>query len=129
MPAIAALTVADGQATPANHTFGIITADGKSGKFADKSSGIPAAYIRITDEAREPANASGAYRRLVSISLPTTAVVDGVTKVVRTSSAQLVWNFAQDSTDQERKDLVAYALNFSGNATVKASIWGLDPWY
>jgi len=129
MPAIANQSVNDGQATPVAHTFAVVTTDGKTAKFADKSPGIPAGYIRISDEAREPAGSSGAYRRILSFSLPTTAVVDGVTKVVRTSSAQLVWNFAQDSTDQERKDLVAYSLNFPGLATEKASIWGLEPWF
>lgn len=129
MPAIANQTVNDGQATPVAHTFTVVTADGKFGKFADKASGIPAGYIRVSDEARDPTSATGAYRRILSISLPTTAVVDGVTKVVRTSSAQLIWNFAQDSTDQERKDLLAYSLNFPSVAAVKASIWGLEPWY
>jgi hypothetical protein len=38
-------------------------------------------------------------------------------------------NFAQDATDQEKKDLVAYVINHLSNATVRPSIYGQEPFY
>jgi hypothetical protein len=66
---------------------------------------------------------------LLGYEQPTTAVVDGVTKRVRLSSAQVTFNFAQDATDQEKKDLVAYVTNSLSNATVKPTLYNVEPFF
>jgi hypothetical protein len=45
------------------------------------------------------------------------------------SSASVVFNFAQDATLQERKDLLAYIANALNDATNKAAIYNLDSWF
>lgn len=129
MPAIAALTINDGAATPVAHIFAPVTTDGAKGQFADRSSGIAAAYARLNHEVRAAAQPGAANRIIIGFSVPVTAVVDGVTKVVRTSSAQVAINCAQESTEQERKDLLAYVANCLGLASVKQTVQNLEPFY
>lgn len=129
MPAIAALTVNDGQATPVAHTFAVGTTDGSRAQFLDKVAGIPAGYTKISHEIREAKSASGAHSVILSFEAPIMALLAGVMTRVRVNSAQVRLNFAQDSTDAERKDLVAYVTNFQGNATVKPTLYNIEPFY
>lgn len=129
MPAIAALTINDGATTPVAHTFSPVTTNGSKAVFADRSSTTLKGNRVITDEVRTPANGTGAYRRITGFSFPTEAVVDGSTVVARLGSAQVVFNFAQDSTEQERKDQLAYVANWLANASVKTAIPNNEAFY
>jgi len=129
MPAIAALTINDGAATPVAHTFSVSGTTGSKATWLDKVSGIPVGYSRLEHEVREAKSATGAHRVVVSFSLPTLATVDGVQVRVRVSSAQLALNFAQDSTLQERKDMVAYVINALSDSTVKPSLYNIEGFY
>lgn len=129
MPAIAALTINDGATTPAAHTFSVVTTSGQKAVWADKVSGIPAGYTKLTHEVREATSKVGAHRVILGYEFPTMGTVNGLSQRVRVSSAQVTLNFAQDSTDQERKDLVAYVTNSLGNATVKPSLYTIEPFY
>ncbi len=129
MPSIANLTIADGAATPVNHTFSVVNVDASKAYWAEKTAGIAIGYIRMTHEVRQPKTDSAAQRVILGYEQPTTAVVDGVTKRVRLSSAQVTFNFAQDATDQEKKDLVAYVTNSLSNATVKPTLYNVEPFF
>lgn len=129
MPAIAALTLADGQATPVNHTFNVGTTNGSKAEWQERSSSLPAGYFVITDEVRKPASPGAAYRRIIGFNIPVTATVDGSLKVVRFNSGQVILNFSESSTEQERKDQLAYMTNFLLNASVKAAVPALEPFY
>jgi hypothetical protein len=129
MPAIAQLVINDGQATPAAHTFAVVGTTGTKAIWADKASGIPTGYLKITNEVREAKSTNGAHSVIFGFEFPTLATVNGVSTRVRVSSAQVRLNFAQDSTDQERKDAVAYVANTLGNATVKAATYNIEPHY
>jgi len=129
MPAIAALTINDGAATPVAHTFAVGTTDGQKAVWNDRVSGIPTGYTRLDYEVREAKSSTGAHSVIISLLMPTLATIDGVQTRVRVSSAQVRFNFAQDSTDQERKDLLAYIANGLNNASVKAAIPLIEPFY
>jgi hypothetical protein len=129
MPAIAALTINDGAATPVSHTFAVQGTTGQKATWLEKSAGVSIGNIKLTDEYREAKAPTSANRRLFGYEMPTVATVNGVTTRVRVSSAQVVFNFAQDATDQEKKDLVAYVINHLSGATVRAAIWGQEPFY
>jgi hypothetical protein len=60
---------------------------------------------------------------------PTVATVNSVDTVVRYSSAQITLNIHPEATLQERKDLLAYCVNFFTNATVKTSVENIEPFY
>jgi hypothetical protein len=65
----------------------------------------------------------------MGFNIPTVATVDGVDKVVRNSSAQVILNVHPEATLQERKDLLAYVANFLDKADVKTSVNNLEPFY
>lgn len=129
MPAIAALTVNDGLATPAAHTFSPQTTSGAKAVFADRSPSIPAGYRTISHELAEPNGNRTVYRVAMGFMIPTVASVDGSDTVVRYSSAQVTLNVHPQSTLQERKDLLAYVANSLGLATIKTSVENLEPFY
>jgi hypothetical protein len=129
MPAVAALTIADGATTPVNRTFAFAGFVGNIAKWFEKTAGVAIGYIKLTDEYREAKSSTGANSRIFGYELPTLGTVNGVTARVRVSSAQVRLNFAQDATDQEKKDLVAYVINHLSNATVRPAIWGQEPFY
>lgn len=129
MPAIAALVLADGQTTPANHTFAPVTTTGSHAEFADRAPASPAGYLGIIHEIVKPSTPTAAYRVKMGFNLPVLATVGGVPTVVRNSSAQVIFNFAQLSTEQERKDALAYVKNMLANASVVTSIKDIEPFY
>lgn len=129
MPAIASLVINDGQTTPVAHTFAPVTTDGAEAKYADRAPALPIGYLQISHEVRQPASSTAAYRVITGFNFPVLATINSVLTKVRNSSAQVVFNFAQDSTDQERKDALAYVSNFLANSTVKTSIQNVEPFY
>jgi hypothetical protein len=126
---MSALTINDGAATPVAHTFTPQSVDGGKALFFDKVTGIPAGYSRLDHEVRLAKSATGAHSVIVGFLIPIMALVNGVQTRVRVSSAQVRLNFAQDSTDQERKDLVAYVINGLSNATIKPTLYNTEPFF
>lgn len=129
MPAIAALTVNDGLATPVAHTFSPVTTDGSMAKWADRSPSIPSGYRTISHEAVGPNGSRTVHKITMGYMCPVVVNVSGSDTVVRYSSAQVVLNIHPDSTLQERKDLLAYVANSLGLATVKTSVENIEPFY
>jgi hypothetical protein len=129
MPAIAALTINDGQAAPVAHTFNPVTTDGSKASWADRSPTIPAGFRQISFETLSPSGSRTVYRITAGYMNPTVAAVSGIDTVVRYSSAQVTLNIHPDSTLQERKDLLAYVANSLGLATWKTAVENLEPFY
>lgn len=129
MPAITALTINDGATTPVSHTFGVVSTNGAKGEWAERSSGSPAGYFALTHEVRKPASAAAANRVIIGFNMPTMATIDGVSTVVRNSSAKVELNLASLSTEAERKDLLAYVTNVLSNADVKKTVQNIEPFY
>lgn len=129
MPAIATLTIADGQASPVNHSFDPVTTDGSLAKWADRSPTIPSGYRTIQLEVSPPSGNRTTNKWQAGFNMPVVATVNGVDTVVRNSSAQLTLNIHPESTLQERKDLMAYIANMLAIAGVKTSLQNLEPYY
>lgn len=129
MPAIAALSINDGLATPVAHTFSPQSTTGARANWADRSPSIPAGYRTISHELADPNGTRTVHKVTMGFMTPTVATVDGSDTVVRYNSAQVVLNINPSSTLQERKDLMAYISNFLLNATVKTSVENLEPFY
>lgn len=129
MPAIATLTVNDGQAAPVAHTFSPQTTSGQRAVWADRSPTIPAGYRTISHELVEPNGTRTVHKVTMGFHNPVVASVDGSDTVVRYNSAQLVLNIHPQSTLQERKDILAYVANSLGLAAVKTSVENLEPFY
>lgn len=129
MPAIAALVINDGASTPVAHTFNPVTTNGSLAKWADRSPSIAAGFRTITEEVLEPSGNRTAYKITFGFYFPVVAAVNGVDTVVRFGSAQLVFNMAPDSTQQERDDNLTYVINTMSNASVRSSVELLEPFY
>lgn len=129
MPALATLTINDGQASPAAHSFVAKGTDGALSRFQELSAGTPAGFFTLSHEYVSPTNATAAHRIKLGLNVPVMATVDGVPTVVRNSSAQVIFNLSQYSSDQERKDLIAYVTNALSNATVKSTVVNLEAFW
>jgi len=129
MPAIAALTINDGLATPVAHTFSPQSTTGAKAQWADRSPTIPAGFRTISHELAEPNGSRTVNRVTMGYMVPVVATIDGSDTVVRYNSAQVILNINPLSTLQERKDLMAYVTNSLANATVKTSVENLEPFY
>lgn len=129
MPAIANLSLNDGQATPVAHTYAVQTTNGQKASFQDRIGDSPIGYQTLDFEVRPAVGANAASRVIINFSWPTTGTVDNVLKVVRYSSAKLEINISQTSTLQDRKDFVAYIKNLFSNSSVATAIQNLEPFY
>lgn len=129
MPAIAALSINDGQASPVAHSFAPVTTDGSTAKWADRSPTIPAGFRTISYEVVGPAGNRTTNKLQMGLYNPTVATVNSVDQVVRYSSAQVTLSIHPDATLQERKDLLAYMANFFANTSVKTSVENIEPFY
>jgi len=129
MPAIAALSINDGQTTPVAHSFSPVTTDGSIAKWADRSPTIPSGFRTISYEVAPPSGSRVTNKLQMGLMNPTVATVNSVDQVVRYSSAQVTLNIHPDATLQERKDLLAYLVNFFQNASVKTSVENIEPFY
>lgn len=129
MPAIATLTINDGQAAPVAHTFSPQSTTGQKAQWADRSPTIPAGYRTISHELADPNGTRTVHKVTMGFMTPVVATVDGSDTVVRYNSGQIILNINPQSTLQERKDIMAYMINTMSNATVKTSVENLEPFY
>lgn len=129
MPAIAALTINDGAASPVAHTFSPVSTDGSKAQWADRSPSIPAGFLGVSHEILSPNGSRTVHRIQAGYMMPTVATVNSVDTVVRYSSAQVILNIHPESTLAERKNLLAYVANSLGLATWKTSVENLEPFY
>lgn len=119
------LTLPDGQASPANHTFVSAGVDGKGvATWLEKTSTLLAGFFRLTSSCRFPSKPGDPVRYQMKLVFPTVAneTVNGVTyqKVIRSCLFDGTFVLPSDSSLQERKDFVAYiGNNITGTASGK----------
>nr|UJQ85330.1 MAG: hypothetical protein 2 [Leviviridae sp.] len=118
MPAVGTISILDNKGTPVAHVFTPQNVSGAIAKFTNTAASIPAGRETLSVELATPVSATAAYRLKMKYVFPTIAAVNSVDTVVRTSSADLVINFSQSSTLQERKDTMRIVANSLLNASV-----------
>lgn len=128
MTAIAALTIADGQATPVNHTFSPVSIDSVGvARWADRSGGIALGFPQLTASTKAPAaKGSRSYRHTFKVVVPVLEVTSPSTATgiqpAPTKAFDLIFNgefvLPERSTLAQRNDLLAYVKNFIANANV-----------
>jgi hypothetical protein len=122
MSQISTFTVNNGADTPVAKTFTINDRQGAKSTFRSGDSALVSGQKVFTHEARLAKTGSAANRVLLSLTNPAEAVVDGSTKVVRSSSAKVEFNFAPDADEDERQAFVGLLLNSLSQADIKGSI-------
>jgi len=112
------ISLNDGAATPAAHTFVAVGVNGNGvAKWVEKTtSTLPAGFFTLTSSLKIPSKPGDAIRGQVKLIVPTvvTETINGVDymKVARTALVSCDVVCAGDSTQQERKDLMQYFKNF-----------------
>jgi hypothetical protein len=138
MSAIAALTLADGQASPVNHTFSPVKVDAAGvAKWVDRVGGIALGYPTITMSVREPSKGSRNFKVTRKIVIPVLEVTSPSTATGIQPAPTLAYNLIQNtewvlperSTLAQRKDLIAFAKNFDANAVLTAAVQDNDAVY
>lgn len=142
MPAIKPLTLADGQATPVNHTFSPAKPQSGTGKVL-----VPAEWQELNGESFVGArritmsvlpdfkvNGVSKVRIVIAdpvLSAPSTGCcVDGsLQQVAYTDFANITFSIASNATAAKRKDILAFAKSLLASAEVKAAVELLEPVY
>lgn len=130
MAIVAPITVNNGAATPAAITFNPETQDAAGTySFVDRTSGVAVGFRRIAVNSRFAKGSARVNRSKLSLEMPITQQVDGVTKQAYVIRGALDLIFPVECTDQERKDAYAFISNALQNALVRGALRDLDPIY
>lgn len=129
MPALAPIVINDAESTPVAHTFDPVTTDGSTARLANRSATSPRGFETLNIEVKQPNGGQTAYRLLIGFNDPVEATVDGAQVVVRNCSADFRLNFSQDSTAQERKNLLKLMSNLLAHATIVSVADKIEPIY
>lgn len=131
MTAIASIVLADGQATPVNHTFAPVTID-RAGIaiYNDRASGIALGYPQLTLFVRQPVKGSRAVKVVGKVVTPILEVTSPSTATgiqpAPTKAYDLLFNFdfvlPERSTLLQRKDILAFAKNLLANANITSAV-------
>ena len=116
MTQFASLTINDGAATPAAHTFSTKSNDQRQTVWEDRASGVPVAYPKII---LRTADTTAVRKVDIGISVPTLEAVSGAntngftppSTVAYIHRADLSFKLPQRGTFQERNHLYAYLKN------------------
>lgn len=131
MAAIAALTLADGQATPVNHTFNPVNIDATGvARWADRVGGIAIGYPVVSVSLRSPTKDSRAYKLVIKVVSPTLEVTSPSTSTgiqpAPTKAYDCIFSgemvLPERSTQAQRKDLLAFVKNMLANAVVTNAV-------
>lgn len=138
MTAIAALTLADGQATPVNHTFSPVGIDSASiAKWADRSGGIALGFPTVTFSIRQPSKASRNYKVTAKVVTPVLEVTSPSTATgiqpAPTKAYDLLVSMdfvlPERSTQAQRKDLLAFVKNYLASSVITSAVQDFEAVY
>jgi len=133
MASIATITINDGLATPVAHDFdpaGVV--DGIA-RYEDKVGGIPVGYPSITASIRRPTKGSKAYKVMIKIAVPELEQASsGGTFVPPPTLAYntlcvMEFMLPERGDKAQREDILAYAANLLGHATIVSMVEDLEP--
>lgn len=127
MPQAAVITIADGQATPVNFSFGPVRQEGGVGLFEERSIGIGSLFktLRVWVQKKT----SGVYKTGVSFAVPVSKVENGLTVVAHTMRFNGEFIFHENCTPQNRADMLAFVKNSFSHAQVIGPVRDYDPTY
>lgn len=138
MTTLAAITLADGQATPVNHTFSPVNIDAAGvAKLVDRSGGISIGFPAITLSVKSPSKGSRNYRVMAKVVVPTLEVTSPSTgsgiQPAPTKAYDILGTIEfvlpERSTLLERQNAYAYLKNFLANANVSAAVQTFETIY
>lgn len=138
MTAIATLTLADGVATPVNHTFSPVNIDQAGvSKWADRSGGIALGFPVVSFSIRPPLKGSRVYKLMAKVVCPVLEVTSPSTATgiqpaptkAYDLTASVEMTLPERSTLAQRKDLLAFVKNYLANAVITSAVESFESVY
>jgi hypothetical protein len=132
------MTLADGQATPANHTFAPVGIDQASvAKWADRSGGIALGFPAVSFSLRSPSKTSRNFRLTAKVVTPVLEVTSPSTSTGIQPAPTLAYNLVANvdivlperSTVAQRKDLIAFLKNYLATTTIQNAVENFEQVY
>lgn len=120
MPALANIVLADGQTTPANHTFTVASLQENRAVYYDRSKSTQAEQPYMTLQFVQGRKASDVSRVRGTIVVPLYDAIAG--KVINTVPGNFEVIIPGSSTQAQRDDIAAYMKNLLAHATTQAMI-------
>lgn len=138
MSTMTSLTVADGQATPVNHTFDVQNAQvgEKPAVWMDKIQGTYQGFSILTSILRR-SEGGKAYRVKITLGVPTLAVsapssgsgIQPLPTQAYVTRATVEFILPDGCTLQDRKDIFAYIVDILGETIIKDQVVNLSALY
>lgn len=131
MSAFASIILADGAATPVNHTFSPVTIDGAGvAKLADRSTGIPIGFPVVTMSIRSPSKTSRNFKVVAKVVVPTLEVTSPSTATgIQPAPTKAYEHFGELSfilpdrgTEAERANVLAYVKNLIASSVFSDAV-------
>ncbi len=126
---VSPFTIKDGSATPADVTYSPELLSSGSTILVDRREAARDMQPAIAITFERPVPQRPSYKQVVEVTIPLVRMVNGVAVPQRPLKAQLKFDLASISTQQERKHLQAAVVNASNQALLKAGAVDLDPLY
>lgn len=127
MPAFQSLTLADGQATPANHTFVPVSLNENLAVWYDRALSVQSAQPYVTARLVAAKGASGVSRVNVTIAVPLYDDVGG--KLINTVRGSVELLIPGTATQAQRDNIAAYVKNLTAHATIQSMVKGPEGIY
>lgn len=137
MPAIANITVADGQVTPINHIYepAGVSSDGTA-KWVENVGGSLTGRPQFSINVTSPKGTAATAASKVRLKLTIPRVVSGTdlngmpySTILSRPLVDVVFNLTGDMAQAQRDDIHGLLVSFLGNASVKEAIRKVVPFY
>lgn len=123
------ITINNGAATPVAKTFSPERVSPELSVFTERSAGASSGFIRLSYGLDVAKSTRKTNRVNVEISMPVTAIVNGITSLQYTGLFKGYWVLPDQMSPAERADMHAFVTNALANANIKAAVKDLDPAY
>lgn len=127
MAQVNSLTVNDGATTPTALVFQVVDRDGTKSSFRTDTAALVQGQKQVLHRADQAENGRAANKVRMTVIWPEEGVVDGITKVLSTSTAVVEINYAQGLTSDKRKTFYGFLGNLINHVDVKAQNVSVTP--
>lgn len=124
MPAFSTIVLADGQSTPANHTFTPISLSEGLAVWNDRSKSVQLEQPYITAKTNRGRSQAAMTRQTFTFNVPLYSSVEG--KVQNTVGATIEIRLPGNSTQAQRDDIAAYVKNFAASTVFSTMVKNME---
>lgn len=124
MPAFSTITLADGQSTPANHTFTPVSLSEGLAVWNDRAKSVQLEQPYITAKTTRGRSQAAMTRQTFTLNVPSFNSVEG--KLVNTVGARIEILLPGNSSQAQRDDIAAYVKNFASSSTFSAMVKNME---